>query len=478
MDIKNFIEQKSISSFVESIKQKSEIALSLVKDNIPLAHLVESHGISGIIEYFKRTDKVKTSDLIILSYLTVNKNHRKNMLEKDNLKIINILRENFVSPLEIQKIGYAFYNIGKEKPPYASHDNIQFKINKKRAIRLSITNEEKTFLNPFSDLPVKIVGDDVSIAILSQAHKKRNISKDVNPMIVKLDNYDNSVVGPDSYLNQLYSPLQIAKINKGFTLYHELAHLSLNQQFLNYSSMFNENMSDISSVLKLIKEFDMDERASVNLVNDIIKWRSHTTFYSNFFEEDSDQKSIDHFTVMGLLELKNLIQNEFSKINNVLDLDIPIFSQVIARYSLHPLKIETLRCQLGVSNVHSTLYENVSKEIEKNGFLKNLADYFLALQKDSHSDTQKLVNNLVDNIKKNDIIACCFGLKKKVIEDPFFVEKLEIPIPSTKHIFQYIEDLKKNTLLQYSLNENFSSKELREQSNIIELEKRKKFQLI
>jgi len=111
-----------------------------------------------------------------------------------------------------------------------------------------------------------------------------------------------------------------------FILFHELAHDSTVQliKTINYNNLkFNlendipkdllrlqEVHSDLTSILYLIKNFDLNEVESLNLIDAIISFRnnSHYDKDNNFLYMNSDSDHI-HSTQIELLILKNYIKN-------------------------------------------------------------------------------------------------------------------------------------------------------------------------
>lgn len=185
-------------------------------------------------------------------------------------------------------------------------------------------------------------------------------------------------------------------------LFHELAHTSFTQITLE-DGWLAEQMADISSVIKTIKNNDLTLKQSVSLIDDLLKYRtSKATVTKYYIQEES--KVRDHATEISLIHLRQMTQESFDYLKQIEDKHITYFSLYLARkivkqhaniFNVNKTNIDKMRMMLSNQLNINQIFERDKSIVEKYRFYSKPRD----LSKTPITDHEK--NGVIHKLFKN-----------------------------------------------------------------------------
>lgn len=269
-----------------------------------------------------------------------------------------------------------------------------------------LNSKEKTsdfyIVNPFTGLNTcvsfifndenKLVGTHVVINRdqLNRADYERtfNIRIDVNHFL-------------SSMKNKNFTDEQL-KYQFDIVFFHELAHTSFTQITLE-DGWLAEQMADISSVIKTMKNNDLTLKQSVSLIDDLLKYRtSKATFTKYYIQEEA--KVRDHATEISLIHLRQMTQESFDYLKQIEDKHITYFALYLARaivkrhaniFNVDKANIDKMRMMLSNQLNINRIFESDKSIVEKYRFYSKPRD----LSKRPITDHEK--NGVINKLFKN-----------------------------------------------------------------------------
>lgn len=111
-----------------------------------------------------------------------------------------------------------------------------------------------------------------------------------------------------------------------FILNHEMAHASYPQIGTNDEN-YNEKNSDVSSIIKMIKNHDFTQEEAQQLCDDVIRFRSVKFDHVDHYSRTPDIRP--HYTIDAVVALKTVLETEFDQIKELKDKEICRYSSFI-----------------------------------------------------------------------------------------------------------------------------------------------------
>lgn len=221
----------------------------------------------------------------------------------------------------------------KSKILSSTVENIEYKKNNFLTITEnninSLKNLDKTKVeNPFFKKNIVLITknkEDFGLnknqhAALStgSAYKINKLEDQKNNISNGIDKYKHVVYINDLQFEVFQRNFKIENKNHVYPLFllHELAHssfeqgsfTSVNPNFRKFGQIQIEIHSDISAILMYSKFKNFNSSETISLIDDLITFRLNNTIYNNDWKHDS---------TLSLLELKNKLENEDLKINEL-----------------------------------------------------------------------------------------------------------------------------------------------------------------
>lgn len=150
------------------------------------------------------------------------------------------------------------------------------------------------------------------------AYKINKLEDQKNNISNGIDKYKHVVYINDLQFEVFQRNFKIENKNHVYSLFllHELAHssfeqgsfTSVNPNFRKFGQIQIEIHSDISAILMYSKFKNFNSSETISLIDDLITFRLNNTIYNNDWKHDS---------TLSLLELKNKLENEDLKINEL-----------------------------------------------------------------------------------------------------------------------------------------------------------------
>lgn len=349
-----------------------KIVDGLKSEDIKFLNLLDRVGFEKIINTIENEltkEKVKT--------IVRNITEEDALLQKDdNIDIIQTLA--FLENPFMKEEGFKeFYNKSLASSyKKSTHDNVY----QKDIIDGSITLKNGYYNNIFNGLKIKIESGEHSIAILPQRTDRYKRLQDDQIMLAVPD-----YLPKDQYLSKLYNESDISKIERQFSLYHELAHLSGAQLFsIQKNSDFtrlkilHETHSDVCAVIKTIIENKMNQEQSIAFINDTVLYRSDYRHINDALYHDNGEDYTEHLTHAGLFTVRDFIKYDLEYLHQLKDSEISKFATLLTEQAHQPTNINRLEKELGVfPDDKNELKEILDSELEdQSSFLgKHLKHY-------------------------------------------------------------------------------------------------------
>lgn len=264
----------------------------------------------------------------------------------DNIDIIQKLA--FMENPFMKEAGFKeFYNRALSSGyKEASYENIY----EKDVIDGSVSLKEGHYKNIFNGLKIKIEKGPNSIAILP-------IRTDRN----KKDHEDKIFLGDpifmpnDQQLSKLYNDNDAERIQRQFTLYHEMAHLS-GAQVLSIETansftrlhILHETHSDICGVIKTIQDNKMNQEQALAFVNDVVYARSDYNHITDSLCHDDGKEYTEHLTHAGLFTLRDFINHDMDFLHKLKNDEISKFATLMTEQAHQPSNIKRLEKELNL----------------------------------------------------------------------------------------------------------------------------------
>ena len=245
------------------------------------------------------------------------------------------------------------------------------------------------------------------------------LNKENETNIVKnIDHFKHLVFIDENQINSFENVFKIENKNHVYPLFllHELAHGSFEQgsySSLNYSKfgqIQSEIHSDVAAILMYLKISKLNKNESISLIDDLINFRLNNTIYLNDWKHDS---------TFALLEIKNQINENIIKFNELNTTDISAYSSQITRdiYKKNYSKefkniLDNERIKYNQSDIYITLIE-VKDKVNKKYMLTREEKFFYEMSKiltkkdvskiDNHDilEISVKLNNQFDNVSLN-----------------------------------------------------------------------------
>lgn len=387
-----------LEQILKALKIKSKI-----EENLHIVKIMKDNNFKEAIEKIAGVSFSTPMDFLkykVLNYIKYSK-YIDNLIKEDNNKVISSIK------LEVDDLGLRdsllskFIKTDKENPiiSYVNDFNdIEELLN-----NIESADDEYScrLINPFTGLEIKSY-------FTKTPDKKSNSYMITNFDLLINNKQDEAFIMIINYahLNSNHdinpSDSKLKKMVFEFTVYHELAHASFSQ-ILNNTDYNKTNKgevnSDVSAIIKVIKNNNLSIDESLNFCNHILKFRAnHAKYYdpsgstSENFLKNYDVRI--HFTEEDLLHLKQFILSNNKMLKTIPDEDITTFSEILVSSfkSNSPLLIEQ----------KSSLSNNIMIDsfIENPKFIEAFNDeyqqsYLLQLPKHKRDDTN------LSNIKKS-----------------------------------------------------------------------------
>lgn len=342
------------------IEETKELLKCFKDEDIKFLHLVDRVGYDNIINQIEDIDLIKD----IKSAISIDSDF---LISEDNLNIVSHLAQ-LENPYIKEDTFRLFYkkNISNQLP-LASIDNI---IKKDMDSIYSEVNKG-LYRNPFTDLMVEIVGSNTGSFAAIEKLTDRNFNSQHSVMI-DLD---------EVMLSNFYKDGK--NINTEFILNHELAHVTGVQLFnpsvdyIEDIGLIKENHSDTASLIKIIKDHNLNYDESIELVNDLLLGRSNFRKMGlDLFTNDNYLAS--HLTHPSLILLKGFLSNDFDYIQSLETKDISVFSMILAESACNK------SCIKAISNNEDIINSDTAA----------LADGFIQLRNmDGNNSFKRIMNS-------------------------------------------------------------------------------------
>lgn len=230
-----------------------------------------------------------------------------------------------------------------------------------------------------------------------------NKENDIN-IIKNIDHFKHLVFIDENQIKSFENVFKIENKNHVYPLFllHELAHGSFEQG--SYSSLNDSKFgqiqseihSDVASILMYLKISNLNKKESISLIDDLINFRLNNTIYLNDWKHDS---------TFALLEVKNQINENIIKFNELNKTDISAYSSQITRevYKKNYSKefkniLDNERIKYNQSDIYITLVE-VKEKINKKYMLTREEKFFYEMSKIlTKKDISKIDNNDISEI--------------------------------------------------------------------------------
>lgn len=231
------------------------------------------------------------------------------------------------------------------------------------------------------------------------------LNKENETNIVKnIDHFKHLVFIDENQIKSFENVFKIENKNHVYPLFllHELAHGSFEQgsySSLNYSKfgqIQSEIHSDVAAILMYLKISKLNKHESISLIDDLINFRLNNTIYLNDWKHDS---------TFALLEIKNQINENIIKFNELNTTDISAYSSQITRdiYKKNYSKefkniLDNERIKYNQSDIYITLIE-VKDKVNKKYMLTREEKFFYEMSKIlTKKDISKIDNNDISEI--------------------------------------------------------------------------------
>lgn len=378
---------------------------SLSKENLFSINLLKEVGLSTVITYIK--DSFQFKDYLSFRALNIFKNEEEiqRKIQEDNTNLFNAIIK--LSPHLADQYLESFFNLNKSSNRESliinsSNDIVQLS---EDIFDAGEGSYDIKVLNPFT-------GNLIDTRFLSYEKKPESIidSSFMLPIKEKEQIRDGdkthimNISMYDTYFNKdVFTSIKVIKpeiLSLEFTLYHECAHASF-AQMTNADKNKDEKNSDITAIIKIIKNHDLNQEDSQELCNNIIKYRIKTNPTNPYLEYTTDNKLRIHYTTDAILSLKNVIETELEEMKKIPDNKISRYSNflielntknesVIFGPSDHTKEIDMVVIKKAIDDHHKEITEDL---IEIEGEPNQISTWFKEMKEKEFLDT--LINNKI-----------------------------------------------------------------------------------
>lgn len=240
-----------------------------------------------------------------------------------------------------------------------------------------------------------------------------------------------------------------------FIVYHELAHTSYNQisKVKKEDSGIREMHSDLSSIIKMIKNHDLNEANAFKLCKEIFSFRLNSPSQSQYFSKDASIR--EHFTELSIVKFASILDSNMEKLKSLKDNEIGDFVEtflqeakkqdlnILPKFEDKSIFVKSLvknyieenigeeSNRLMDSHIYSTLAR--TKFYQKSEFkLKEL--YNEMTREETY---RRIQNTMCDNLMRNDDILTDVYLQNRKLtigDDKLFVESYVKYLPEGKEL--------------------------------------------
>lgn len=400
---------------------------TLIEENLLSINFIKDYGFNNVIEYIR--ENIPFKEYLNFRSLNIFKNEEEiqRKIQEDNTNLFNAIIK--LSPYLADQYLESFFNLNKSSNRESliissSNDIVQLS---EDIFDAGEGSYDIKVLNPFTGNLIdtrflsyeKIPETIIDSSFMLPIKEKEQIRDGDKTHIMNISMYD-------TYFNKnVFTSIKGIKpeiLSLEFTLYHECAHASF-AQMTNSDKNKDEKNSDITAIIKIIKNHDLNQEGSQELCNNIIKYRIKTNPTDPYLEYTTDNKIRIHYTTDAILSLKSVIKTELEEMKKIPD-------NKISRYSNFLIELNTKNESVlfGLSD-HTTQIDKsvIQKAIEDHR--KEVAEDFIEI------DGEKI--EIGDEL--NQIITWFKELKEKEFEEILFDNKI----------------LYEDVLIQVKLKENF-----------------------
>lgn len=184
--------------------------------------------------------------------------------------------------------------------------------------------------------------------------------------------------------------------------FHELAHTSFTQITLE-DGWLSEQMADISSVIKTIKNNNLTLKQSVSLIDDLLKYRTSKATFNKYYIQDKS-KVRDHATEISLIHLRQITQESFDYLKQIEDKHITYFALYLARaivkrhaniFNVDKKNIDKMRMMLSNQLNINQIFESDKSIVEQYRFYSKPRD--LSTTPITNYEKNGVIHNLFKN---------------------------------------------------------------------------------
>lgn len=304
--------------------------------------------------------------------------------------------------------------------------------------------QEGSFINPFSNKKVDIIFDKENT---SARHYQLSIHRnlDTDKIFYSAESFLESFNYYNKYYHLNFMPTPNDKYNlfKDFVINHELAHLSLLQKsfVLNYEKdherkHHSEIHSDISSIMKTSKDWNLSSEQIIDFCNSIIVWRvGKYNLLEVFLANEKKEIPIKHATDTFLIHFKEFLKSDdnINFIKSLSDSEITAFANLMVNI---PVDNDIIIRQW--FNTNSPSKEDILynlKDIKDLKFEKATFINMEILKKEGHNldSTHDFFKNLANKANTNHSILHSLSIKS-------------ILLVEGKNVKEYLSQLSINNL--------------------------------
>lgn len=321
----NSLTQKLNKSLQKNMQNLSE-------ENLFSINLLKEVGLSTVVNYLKENFPFK--DYLNFRALSIFKKSKEveDKITADNLMLFdNIIK---LSPHLADQYLESFFAVDKKnrsallvnEAKLVTQLSIYVLSLKGKDYKNKIYNPftgaimESTFLN-YYNVP-KTATDLSHVVVLPERFKERkgDHAYEMNMSVYQTYLYKNN-----------FKPLKGLKqedLAFEFVLYHECAHASF-PQMMEIDSTENEKHSDITSIIKMIKNHDLNQEEAQELCNNVIGFRVNSNSVDAYMQYSVNTKMRSHYTVDAIISLKKVLETELDEIKKLPDNKMCRYSAIL-----------------------------------------------------------------------------------------------------------------------------------------------------
>lgn len=305
-----------------------------ILENLHIVNILQNNDIKETLENITGNTFESANDFLKYRVLNFIKNTKyiKNIQENDNKDVLDLIKNQ--KSLELRdKLISSIIDSEKNKVDISNCVDI----NKVRQL-LKKNNikeiERLEIINPFNDLKTTMSASSHSShnTSFSTLNKSKKNNKELNDIFHIFLNKNIINIGDSN----LFKVKDKNDILIDFIFFHELAHSSYCQllEVNEYEENLNEIDSDLVSIVKIIKENNLNIEDANELCNIILKYRSESSVFMKKPNGVSYMDGISrirvHFTEESILNMKDFlrISGNIDYIKSINDKEISSFIQI------------------------------------------------------------------------------------------------------------------------------------------------------